>query len=123
MATKSVTVLGSTASAGTATGTIVLDPVAKSTTIIFTVVNSASTTQGLSQVEYSLDDPSALGAATTTWALLSSATAIASSVVAATPLSWTVLSPIGMVRVNSTQGSTGVAPPSYTLKALQSVTA
>jgi len=120
---QSLTVTGGTAAAITAVGTLVLNPVSKSTTVMLSAV-APSSTAGTVQVEFSLDDPSALGAPTATFALLSSATAIASSLVAATPLSWTVLSPIGMVRVNSTLGSTGTAGPTvYTLKALQSVTA
>lgn len=121
-------VLGSTAAAGVATAGIVLNPVAKSTTVILSVLTSASTTQGLVSVEYSLDDPTITPTPTTVWSLLSSAAAIASSVIAGgSPatgsLSWTVLSPIAQVRINSTAGSTGVGPPTYTLKALQSITA
>ncbi len=118
---QTVTLSGSTTAAGAAatTPTIVLNPVSKSTTITLNTV-FASTTAGTIRVEYSLDDPTIPGGPATTWALLSSAAAITSSL--SDGLSWTVLSPIGQVRLNSTGGSTaGVSV--YTLKALQSVTA
>ena len=118
---QSITVTGGTAAANAVTGVIVLNPVAKSTTVQLSAT-ALSTTAGTVQVEMSLDDPSQFGGPTTTWSLLSSATAIASSLVAATPLTYTVLSPIGQVRINSTTGSTG-AGVTYVLKALQSVTA
>lgn len=102
-------------SAGTAT--LVLNPVSKSTTVMMT---ATGTSTGTIQVEYSLDDPSIFGGPTTTWALLSSAAAMTSSTVGANPLSWTVLSPIGQVRLNSSAMNTGNV---ITLKALQSVTA
>ena len=116
---QSVTVTGSSATGVAATtGVIVLNPVSKSTSLMLTTVIGA--TLQTVQVEYSLDDPTQLGGPTATWALLSSATGIASS--QSNGLSWTVLSPIGQVRINSTSGSTGTASV-YTLKALQSVTA
>jgi len=101
------------------TATIVLNPVAKSTTVIL----SASTGSSLStiQVDVSLDDPSETPAPTMTWALLSSAATMSTSLMSSNPLVYTVLSPIGAVRLNSTAnaGSSAV----FTLKALQSVTA
>ena len=101
------------------TATIVLNPVAKSTTVLLTttVGSSLSTIQ----VDFSLDDPTIPGGPTTTWALLSSAATMSTSLMSANPLSYTVLSPIGQVRLNSTAnaGSSAV----FTLKALQSVTA
>jgi hypothetical protein len=103
------------ASAGTAV--IVLNPVAKSTTVQLTAT-AAST--GAVQVDYSLDDPTIPGGPTTTWSLLSSAAAMTSSTISSSPLSWTVLSPIGQVRINSSAVNTGNV---FTLKALQSVTA
>ncbi len=105
-------------SAGTAT--LVLNPVSKSTTVVLTgTVNSTTTTV---QVEMSVDDPTIPGGPTATWALLSSATAmIGSSTTSALSLVYTVLSPMGMVRLNSTTaaGSSVV----FTLKALQAVVA
>lgn len=119
---QSLTVTGSTSATGAASGTMVLNPVSKSTTVILTATTN-STTAGTVNVDYSVDDPTILGGPTTTWALLSSAAAITSSQVEITPLSWTVLSPIGQLRIRSTSGSTGTGPAVYTLKALQSVTA
>jgi len=107
---------------------IVLDPVPKSTTIMLSATVNG-TSNATVQVEYSLDDPSALNAPATTWSLLSSATALPSSNIGSAAssspngLSWTVLSPIGQVRVVSTGGSSGGVGNVYTLKALQSVTA
>ncbi len=120
-----VSISGSTTAGGavtpTSTGAIVLNPVAKSTTVMLSAT-AVSTTAGTAYVEFSLDDPTISGGPTPTWALLSSATALLSSVIAVAPYSWTVLSPIAAVRINSTGGSTaGVS--TYTLKALQSITA
>lgn len=118
---QSITVTGGTAAAITSSGTIVLNPVARSTTVMLSATVT-STTAGAARVDFSLDDPTIPGGPTATWVQLSSA-AINSSLIAATPLAWTVLSPIGMVRVVSTTGSTGSAPDSFVLKALQSITA
>ncbi len=117
---QSITVTGGTAAATTATGSIVLDPKMRSTTVMLSAT-AVSTTGGAVRVDYSLDDPSIVGGPTATWAMLSSA-AITSSLVEATPLAWTVLSPIAQVRIMSTAGSTG-AGVTFVLKALQSVTA
>lgn len=101
----------------TGSAAIVLNPISKSTTVTLTSVGGSSQTVG--QIEVSLDDPTILGGPATTWVLLSSASAIPSSLPVA--LIYTVLSPIGQVRINSTgmAGSSGV----FTLKALQSITA
>lgn len=99
-------------------GALVLDPTKRSTTVMLTTVIGSS--NATVQVEYSLDDPTIPGGPATTWALLSSATAIPSS--QSNGLSWTVLSPIAQVRVNSTSGSSGTVPV-FTLKALQAITA
>lgn len=98
-------------SAGTAA--MVLNPVLKSTTVVLTPATAGST--GAVQVDFSLDDPTIPGGPTTTWALLSSGAAMLSSNV--TNLTYTVLSPIGQVRINSSANNT-----TWTLKALQSVT-
>lgn len=105
-------------SAGTAT--IALDPVSKSTTVML----SASLASSVSTIgiEASLDIAGQFGAGTATWVPLSSGTAILSSASAAGySLMYTVLSPIAMVRLNSSThaGSSTV----FTLKTLQSVTA
>lgn len=96
------------------TATLVLNPVAKSTTLLLTAASS-----GAVQLDMSLDDPSIPGGPTTTWALLSSAASMVSSNLA-NGLVYTVVTPIAQVRINSTALVSG---GSYTLKALQSVTA
>jgi len=101
-------------SAGTAT--MVLNTQAKSTTVQLSVTSASS---GNSQIEVSLDDPSIPGGPSTTWSLLSSATAIDSSNIFTTALLYTVLSPIAQVRIKSS--TMGVGP--VILKALQSITA
>jgi len=104
------------ASAGTAQ--IILNPVAKSTTVGMTLNTTGST--GAITVEFSLDDPSLTPSPTMRWFTLSSVAAMLSSNL--TPsLSWTILTPIGAVRLNST--ALGSSVQSYTLTALQSVTA
>jgi 6-phosphogluconolactonase (cycloisomerase 2 family) len=106
-----------TFNSSTGTAAMVLNPVAKTTTVIATVNTATST--GVYQIEMSLDDPSIFGGPTATWVLLSSGTAMTSS--QATSLVYSVLSPVAQVRINSTafdKGQTGI-----TLKALQSVTA
>src|SRR3954469_6978777 len=117
---QSLTVTGSTAATGAASGTMALNPVCKSTTVMLSAVTN-STTAGTVNVDYSLDDTSIVGGPTATWALLSSAAAITSSQIEITPLAWTVLSPIAALRIRSTSGSTGTGAAVYTLKALQSV--
>jgi hypothetical protein len=109
----------SLSSAGTAT--IVLNPVVKSTTVAASVT---ATSSGVFQIEVSLDDPTIPGGPTATWAVLSSAAAMVSSTVLSSAgnngaVLYTVLSPVGMVRLNSTTWGAGSA----TLKALQSITA
>jgi len=100
---------------------IVLNPVAKSTTVILTATSGSSVS--VVQLEVSLDDPTAPGGTAATWALLSSAAAMGSStfITAAGALMYTVLSPIGMVRITSSNVVASSA--AFTLKALQSVTA
>src|SRR5215469_17428079 len=100
---QSVSILTSTSAA--VTGTIVLNPVAKSTTVVLTG-SGATSSNCTVQVEFSLDDPTLipLGGPTATFGLLSSGTAMTASAVAVSSgaLSYTVLTPIGQVRVNST---------------------
>lgn len=94
---------------------LVLNPVAKSTTVILSVITGTS--NYTVQVDASLDDPSILGGPTTQWALLSSAATMLSSITGS--LIYTVLSPIAQVRISSTQNSSlGTA----TIRALQSIT-
>lgn len=101
-------------SAGTAT--MVLNPVAKSTTLILSV---SSNSTGYVQVDASLDDPTILNGPTATWATVSSAAAMSSSLVFTTPLVYTILSPIAAVRLYSS----GVNTATLQLHALQSITA
>ena len=100
----------------TGTAVIVLDPVPKATTVLL----SASVQSSLSvvQIEASLDDPTILNGPAATWALVSSATAMSSF---AAGLIYTILAPVAQVRLNST--SMVGSSTTYTLKALQAVTA
>src|SRR5215475_12883180 len=102
-----------TLSSSTGTAVLALNPVAKSTTVLFTVGTSGST--GAVQIDMSVDDPSIPGGPTTTWALLSSGAAMLSSNITQ-GLVYTVLSPVGQVRINSTANNT---TNTFTLKALQ----
>jgi len=99
----------------TGTATMILNPVAKSTTFQLIVPSS-----GFVSVEVTLDDPTIQGGPATTWSLLSSAAAMPSSTVGSAGLIYTVLSPIGGARLNSTTNGAG---GTFTLKALQSITA
>ena len=99
-------------SAGTAT--MFLDPVPRTTSVLLTFPSS-----GTVSVEVSLDDPTTTPAPTIAWALLSSAAQMISSN-ATGGLLYTVLSPIGGLRLNASSDSGG---GTFTLKALQSVTA
>lgn len=96
------------------TATIILDPVPRTTSVQI----SASAVSSLSTalIEVTLDTPGTTPAPTLAWTALSSAM-LGSSVVVAGGF-YTVLSPIGGVRINST-----TAGVTWTLKALQSVTA
>lgn len=105
-----------TLSSSTGTSVLVLNPVAKTTTVILTVGTAGST--GAVQIDMSVDDPTIPSGPTTTWALLSSGAAMLSSNV--TNLVYSVLSPVAQVRINSTANNT---TNTFTLKALQSVTA
>jgi hypothetical protein len=110
--------LSATLASSSGTSTIVLNPLAKSTTVMLTLSTTGSS--GAVQVDMSLDDPTIPGGPTATWGLLSSGAAMLSSNLAAGGLIYTVLSPVGMVRINSTANNTS---NTFTLKALQSVTA
>lgn len=95
---------------------IILNPVAKATTLILTVSSCAV---GTIQIDATLDDPSTTPPPTLTWAVISSGAAMTSSnTVWPNGLIYTILSPIGGVRINSS-----VIANVATLKALQSVTA
>lgn len=106
-------------SAGTAT--IILNPLAKATTVMLTASIASSNTAA--QIEMSLDDPTIPGGPALTWGLLSSASGMVGSSANAAGLSavYTVLSPIGAVRINSS--ATAASSNTWTLKALQSISA
>jgi len=106
-------------SAGTSAA-VVLNPVAKATTLQLTVSSSAGA--GVMDIQMTLDDPSTTPAQTLTWSIISSAAAIATGTGIADVggLTYTVVTPIGGVRLHSTANAT---PVTATLKALQSVTA
>jgi len=98
------------------TATMALNPVAKSTTLIL----ATTVTSGFAQIDVSLDDPSIPGGPTATWALASSAVTMPATTWGTAGLIYTILSPVAQVRITSTAAVTG---GSFTLKALQSVTA
>lgn len=101
-------------SLGTSTP-VMLDPVPKSTTVQITVASGSSGSNIFAQ--YTLDDPSAPGT-TVTWSNLSSAI-VSSNADLGIGATYTMLSPIGGLRLSSTTTVTGTV----TLKALQAVTA
>lgn len=98
------------------TAAMVLNPVSRSTTVMLTV--TGGTSLSVVTVEMSLDDPTIPGGPTTTWSPLSSGAAMLSSALTS-GLVYTVLSPIGQVRINSSLNTSTV----YTLKTLQAVSA
>jgi len=95
-------------------GAIVLNPTAKATTVQLTV---SATSSGNLYIQYTLDDPSTTPAPTMTWAMLSSN--LTSSNVEGVGVTYTVLSPLGGLRISST----AVTTTTVTLKALQAVSA
>lgn len=99
------------------TAAIILDPNMRTTSVILSASVASSLTTAL--IELTLDDPTTTPAPTITWAPLSSA--LLGSSVAVAAATYTVLSPIGGVRINSTTVTASSA--TWTLKALQSVTA
>ena len=112
----------STTLSSVGTAAIVLNPIAKSTTVIMSA-SVASSNSG-AQIEMSLDDPTIPGGPVATWALLSSASGMvagSSTAGTTTTVVYTVLSPIAQVRINSS--ATAASSNTWTLKALQSITA
>src|SRR3954467_362280 len=105
------TTLAATAGVSTA---IILNPIAKTTTVLLS--NSLVGSTGAVTIELTLDDPTIVGGPTTTWGTLSSGVGMTSS---NAPFVYTILSPIGGVRINSTANTT---TNTFTLKALQSIT-
>src|SRR5882724_2049703 len=98
------------------TAAMILNPVAKSTTVILSGAVAASS--GGVQIELTLDDPTIVGGPSITWGLLSSAAGM-NSYALLNGLVYTVLSPIGGVRINSS----ALTATTWTLKALQSISA
>lgn len=96
---------------------IMLNPVFKTTTIQITASSGSSGSNIFAQ--YTLDDPTSTPAPTISWANLSSAIATSSGIDLAGGVLYTVLSPLGGLRLSSTTAVSGT----ITLKALQSVTA
>lgn len=108
-----VTTLTST----TPSAAIMLNPVYKTTTVQLTVA-SATTASSFATIQFTLDDPTTTPAPTISWANLSSS--ITSSGIDPSGLIYSVLSPLGGLRLSTT--STGVSG-TLTLKALQAITA
>jgi len=95
---------------------IILNPVFKTTTIQVTGTANSSVTALV--VEFTLDDPTTTPPPTISWATLSSAIATSSNAGISGGVIYTVLSPLGGLRLNATSSASGL----ITLKALQSVT-
>jgi hypothetical protein len=98
---------------------IVLNPVAKSTTLQLTISGSSG---GVYDIQMTLDDPSVTPAPTLTWSVISSAAAMAggTGIFDVGGLTYTVVTPVGGVRLHSSAAGAGITA---TLKSLQSVTA
>lgn len=99
------------------TATIILDPVPRTTSVQLSASVASSLTSAI--IEVTLDDPTQTPAPTLAWTLLSSSPIVGSSVVVATAF-YTVMSPIGGVRINSTTVTASSA--TWTLKTLQAIT-
>lgn len=95
---------------------IILNPVPKATTVQVTVASGSSGANVF--LQYTLDNPSNAATPSVTWAALSSAI-VSSNADLLGGVTYTMLSPIGGLRLSSTTAVTGT----ITLKALQSVTA
>jgi hypothetical protein len=81
------------------------------------LTQTTTTSTGAVQIDMTLDDPTIFGGPSLTWGVLSSGAAMLSSNVGFS-LVYTVLSPIGGVRINSS----AIGAP-WTLKTLQSISA
>lgn len=98
---------------------IILDPKLKTTTLQITAPNGTSGSSGAGVfAQFTLDDPTTTPAPTVSWANLSSAILISTAAGADTGVIYTVLSPLGGLRLSSSNTITGT----ITLKSLQSVT-
>ncbi len=97
---------------------IILNPVAKTTTLQYTLSTGiASSISANAAIQFTLDDPGTTPAPTISWANLSSAIT-SSAVDSSVGIIYTVLSPLGGVRLTASSTVTGT----ITLKSLQSVT-
>src|SRR5882672_7862894 len=94
---------------------IILDPKLKTTTLQIT--GQGSSGAGVF-AQFTLDDPTIFGGPSVTWANLSSAILVSTSAGADANTIYTVLSPLGGLRLSSSNAVTGT----ITLKSLQSVT-
>ena len=95
---------------------IILDPKLKTTSVQLTATSGSSATT--MSIQFTLDDPTTTPAPTIAWANLSSAIATSSGVDLNGGLIYTVLSPLGGLRISSSTIGAGT----FTLKSLQSVT-
>jgi len=97
---------------------IILDPKLNTTTLQYTVSTGiASSISGNAFIQFTLDDPTITPPPTISWANLSSAIT-SSAADGGIGIIYTVLSPLGGVRVTASTSVTGT----ITLKSLQSVT-
>ncbi len=95
---------------------IILNPVLKTTTL--QVTGNGSSGAGVF-VQFTLDDPTTTPAPTISWANLSSAIIVSTGAGVDANTIYTVLSPLGGLRLSSSNAITGSG---ITLKSLQSVT-
>lgn len=96
---------------------IMLNPTASTTVMQLTATSGSSSTNMF--IQFTLDDPTISKGPAVTWANLSSAIATSSGVDLNGGVIYTVLSPLGGLRISSSTIGAGT----FTLKALQSVTA
>ena len=96
---------------------IMLNPVFKTTTVQMTV-SAGISGSSVAFIQFTLDDPTTTPAPTISWANLSSS--ITSTGLDPNGIIYSVLSPLGGLRISST---TATITGTVTLKALQSVTA
>ncbi len=98
---------------------IILDPKLKTTTVQLTVASGTTAGSSLTFIQFTLDDPTTTPAPTISWAPLSSSvTSSGLDTSAGGGLIYTVLSPLGGLRL----GSSGTVSGTITLKSLQSIT-
>ncbi len=96
---------------------IILNPVLKTTTVQVTADTGSGSSGAGVIVQFTLDDPTLTPAPSIAWANLSSAILVSTSATTAGAV-YTVLSPLGGLRLSSSNTVSGT----ITLKSLQSVT-